>query len=260
MATVTVSNWSEFVAAVAVSGDTVVCPAKDVWDMNEIAPEGISTNITINCAEIHGGETEIRNLHMYGKFVVSSSLVMNDLYMKNIVCEERYFFDNDYAMTMNGCIMSGIFGVNTGDFCKAGLSLTRCSVNIDMTSASMQVHLSGYPFTSVYSRLTLQYPLAYSNFDLNSNSGQIKYCMVTVYNPAMPYFDSSPYSGCVILGNFGEATDSNSYGDHGAFVSVYDSAAFSDEFTTANAYFKGVTREQLYDAAYLQSIGFPIGA
>ena len=63
----------------------------------------------------------------------------------------------------------------------------------------------------------------------------------------------------MILGNYGEAYDMNEYGYHGNFVSVYDSAAFSDEFTTENPYFKPVTYAQLYDASYLASLGFPIG-
>lgn len=263
MATVNVTNWADFVAAIAVSGDIVVCPIKAKWDMNEIYPEGLQTNITINCAEIRGNETEIRNLHMFGKFIVPADLEIKSLYMKNIVSESDCFFDNSgntRTITLNKSIMTGIFGVDTITFCNGKLDMIRSVVNLDMTSALYQVHLSGSVFTAIYSRITLYYPLANANFDLFANPGAIKFCMVTIYNSAMPYFDSSPYSGCVVQGNFGDATDSNSYGDHGAFVSVYDVAAMADDFTTANTYFKGVTQQQLYDAAYLQSIGFPIGA
>ena len=83
--------------------------------------------------------------------------------------------------------------------------------------------------------------------------------MFTAVCPGLRNFDSRCFSGCVILGNFGEAYDMNEYGYHGNFVSVYDSAAFSDDFETENAYFKPVTYAQLYDASYLASLGFPIG-
>ena len=38
MATVQVSDWSEFMTAIAVAGDTVVLPENAEWDMNEMHP------------------------------------------------------------------------------------------------------------------------------------------------------------------------------------------------------------------------------
>ena len=62
----------------------------------------------------------------------------------------------------------------------------------------------------------------------------------------------------MVTGNYGNAVDGHgSY--RPAFVSVYDVAAFSENFVPDADYFKPVTYEQLYDAEYLASIGFPIG-
>lgn len=261
MASVTVNSFSEFIAAVAVSGDTVNLPVKAVWDLNDIYPEGYTGNIPISCAVINGNETEIRNLHLYGKFVVPSDLEINDLFLTNAVCEDTAFFDYGSAartLTTNGCIMTGIYGLNTTAFCKSMLALNRSVLNLDMTAGGYGDILIADDYTSQYSRISAQYPQnAGGGFSFGSEA---KFGKFTIQYLGCRYFDSRPLSGCVVQGNFGEASDHNYYGDHGAFVSVYDSAAMSDEFTTDNPYFKAVTHEQLYDAAYLQSIGFPIGA
>ena len=263
MATVNVTSWAQFVQAIAVSGDTVVLPSGALWDMNEIAPEGVSGDIPINCAAINGRNTEIRNLHLYGKFIVPADLVFNDLKMANMVCEDTAFFDNDEnerTITMNGSTFTGIFGVNTLYFNKSKMSLNRSVVNVDMTAGGTgSIFFCWDTFSSIYSRVTLNYPSSSGSLWIKAAIGGIKYTMFTANCIGCINFDSRVFSGCVIRGNYGQAYDMNDYGYHGAFVSVYDSAAFADDFTTENPYFKPVTQAQLYDATYLASIGFPIG-
>ena len=261
MATVTVNSFSEFAAAVAVSGDTVNLPIKAVWDLNDTYPEGYTGNIPINCTAINGNGTEIRNLHLYGKFVVPADLEINDLFMTNIVGEETAFFDYDVSartITANGCIFTGFYGVNTETFCRSSLALNRSVINLDMTAGGYgDITIAG-SYTSQYSRISAMYPQnAGGGFSFGTDA---KFCKFNINYLGCRYFSSRPLSGCVVLGNFGTAYDSNDYGYHGAFVSVFDSAAMDAEFTTDNPYFKGVTYDQMYDAAYLQSIGFPIGA
>lgn len=262
MATVTVNSFSEFVAAVAVSGDTVNLPIKAVWDLNDTYPEGYTGNIPINCAVINGNGTEIRNLHLYGKFVVPSDLEINDLYMTNIVGEDTVFFDyggSSRLITANGCIITGIYGVNMQYFNASGMALNRCVLNLDMTTGRTDASLLGGSFSARYSRITLVYPNGVSGVGFVCDDGDIQYCMINIQMLGARFFDSSMFSGCVILGNYGEAYDSGG-GGHGSQVSVYDVAAFADGFEPDTSYVKGVTYDQLYDAAYLQSIGFPIGA
>ena len=73
MATVNVTNLADFVAAVAVAGDTVVCPDGADWDANRTYPDGYSGNITWNAAVLGNGTT-IRNLHLYGRFAASHNV------------------------------------------------------------------------------------------------------------------------------------------------------------------------------------------
>lgn len=262
MATVNVTNWADFVAAIAVSGNIVVCPIKAKWDMNEIYPEGLQTNITINCAEIRGNETEIRNLHMFGKFIVNNNLAIDGLYIQNVVAENDCLIDkgsNTRTITMNQCILTGISGLNNRRLIQGTLVLISSTVNFDMTASgagTMDFVQGG--FTALYCRITLHYPMSQTVFEISSLGG-ISYCMVTLYAPAVSAITSRIFNGCVILGNLGAAVDTHySYTPH--FVSVYDVAAFDDEFVPDSSYFKGVTHEQLYDASYLASLGFPIGA
>ena len=263
MATVNVASWNDFVQAIAVNGDTVVLPNEALWDMNEIYPEGVSGDIPINCARIIGSKTEIRNLHLLGKFVMPADCQFDDLYLKNIICEGNEFFGssgNARTLTMNGCITTGLYGVNTMYFNFGTLVLNRSVLNLDMTAGGYSdIEISSYgQYSAQYSRISAQYPQNVGGgFSFGSSS---QFCMFNIQFLGCRTFNSAGLSGCVVMGNFGDASDSNEYGYHGAFVSVYDSAAMDPDFTTANPYFKGVTYSQLHDAEYLASIGFPIGA
>lgn len=263
MATVNVTSFDQFVSAVAVSGDTVVLPEGAIWNLNDIYPEGYVGDIPVNCATINGRGTEIRNLHHYGKFIVPNDLEINELHMKNTVCEDTAFWGREGAINsrrimMNQCIMTGIFGINTTNFCESFLTLNRCTINLDMTQGGYgDVSLSEAGTDADYCRISMQYP---NNFGGTFSTGGLwRYCLVNVRYLGCRVFYSGQLSGCVVLGNFGTAYDGSS-SSSGSQVSIYDVAAFDSEFEPGSAYFKGVTYDQLYDAAYLASIGFPIGA
>lgn len=262
MATVHVSDFEEFLTAAAVSGDTIVLPSQAVWDFNEIAPEGYIGDIPINCAQIEGNGTAFQNLHLFGKFVVPSDCTFNDIAMKNTVCEGQSFFGisgGSRKLTMNGCIMTGIFGTETQNFSASRLEMNRSVLNIDMTQGSYSdVEIAAFgQYDAQYSRITVRYPL-------NSGGGfsfgeRVSFCKYDIDYLGCRYIDTSSISGSVVVGNFGEAIDQNYYGSHGTWVTIFDVAAFSPNFVPGTEYFKGVTRQQMYDAAYLSSIGFPIG-
>lgn len=263
MATVNVTSFDQFVSAVAVSGDTVNLPEGALWDLNSLYPEGYTNDIPVNCAVINGNGTEIRNLHLFGKFVIPADLEMNDLYIKNTVCEGEAFFDsngNTRNISASGCIFTGIYGTYARYFNTSGMSLSRTTLNIDMTTGRQDASLLAGAFSARYCRLSMFYPNGTSEVGFVCDDGDIQYCLVNIHILGAQSIDTSMFSGCVVTGNYGAAYDSGS-GGHGSQVSVYDVAAFDPDFEPdAPQYFKGVTHEQLYDAAYLQSIGFPIGA
>ena len=80
MADVYVNSWTEFVSAVAVSGDTVYLPEEAEWDMEEILPWGTQTALTFACTEINGRGTTIKNLHLNQAITVSK----NNIIIRNI--------------------------------------------------------------------------------------------------------------------------------------------------------------------------------
>lgn len=262
MATVNVSNFAEFVTAVAVSGDTVNLPQDAEWDLNDSCPEGYANNIQINCAVINGNGTKIRNLHMFSKMIVANNLEMNDLGFENVIAEGTAFIDqgsSQRTITMNRCIITGLTGLNTIRFIYGPVTASRCTFNVDMTaSISSEIYFIQSLFAATYCRISLKFPQYTGRLRLNASTGGIKYCYVNIFAPATTEILSYNFSGCVVTGNYGDAVDGHtSY--RPAFVSVYDVAAFSEDFVPDADYFKPVTYEQLYDASYLASIGFPIG-
>ena len=61
-----VESWDEFLQAIQVSGNDVHCPNDAVWDMNEIAPDGIIGTIRFDCANVYGHNCTIKNLKYDG--------------------------------------------------------------------------------------------------------------------------------------------------------------------------------------------------
>ena len=95
MATVNVSNWAEFVSAIQVAGDTVVCPENAVWDMNEILPYGLDSAYTATCAKIEGRGTTIKNLHAAQGFILFSgndTLQSDKLHVENFIVDSGGLF------------------------------------------------------------------------------------------------------------------------------------------------------------------------
>ena len=86
MAQVNVTNLADFIAAVAVAGDTVVCPDGADWDANDTYPDGYSGDIAWN-ASVRGNGTTIRNLHIYGFFAANSASSPNisSLHIKDLI-------------------------------------------------------------------------------------------------------------------------------------------------------------------------------
>lgn len=139
MATVNVTSWTEFVAAVAVAGDTVVCPVDAVWDLTEAEP--ITEPIEIACSEIHGNGTTITgatfNISGYS-IRNTNALNCDSLHWDNIYAECReYWWRASADLHFSKSKASGQF-VNTsyydlfvfaGDFGKK-TNFTSCAMNV----------------------------------------------------------------------------------------------------------------------------------
>ena len=135
MATVNVTSWAEFLAAVAVAGDTVVLPEAAEWDLSEA--ETITTPIEISCAEIQGNDTVIKGT----KFEIAGYCIRNTvpLTVTAMHWESVYakchtaWWKEDAALDMSESAVSGQF-VNTGGtlfYVFRGVSnFTSCAANV----------------------------------------------------------------------------------------------------------------------------------
>lgn len=268
MATVSVASWAEFVEAIAVSGDTVVCPENAVWDANDFAPNWLDDEIQWNCAEVRGNGTIIRNLHMRGIFYtsVNTTQYIRDLHFLDFIAdgvrEQSGIFYGKFAFV--GCKLTGILATNyrflvrcTG-FDSNTFSFDKCSLNVEFaTNMGIWPH-EGLGAGFRYSRIQIKAANTIAIIILH----YCQYCEVVLYIPnASDTFSSKMFLGCTVRGNFHSIpADSASWGWSGA-NSVYCNEDFPAGWTPSYPQnFIGVTDAQLRNPQYLRSIGFPISA
>lgn len=260
MATVTVSTWPDFVAAVAVTGDTVNIEPGTVWNMNEIAPLGAGT-VEINCAAINGNGAVIKAAN------ITSDLLQ---FLKSCTVRRLNVLDFDgkaFVMRVSG---------------GATATLKKCSVTGIFNAVNSSVFYSDggqIVFTADEPEYPGEKELG-SMIDIISNNGSgicgayYAGSMLVLRYTNLHYvgvFDgsASPYRVSVydslITGELNNATFNsiqrtviNSSGTLSS-GSVVQTLVNSSKATIASGDFTAVTPEQMTDPAYLQSIGFPIG-
>lgn len=265
MATVNVTNWSEFVAAVAVSGDTVVCPENAVWDMNEIAPEGVA-GFPVNCTEIQGQGTEIKNLRVSSPILIQNDTLnqaISDLHTTNFVAESGPLFTasgntNGMYATFSSCKFSGLLPQNARYFLqhnrKYGV-FSRCSFTLDM-------QYNATPAVMICEKFTYgPYPLKFCRMHIQLPNGALFYpnaewSYVRIDCPGMVNLNVSGAAANVYDGDLPQLTGVTGTAS-ATYPSVYNSDSMPQFSGAANVL--GVTEAQLRDPAYLSSIGFPIG-
>lgn len=221
-------TWDDFVTAVGTTEAYVSLPESyGVYDMNEIAPEGNFT-LNINCAEIQGNEWEIRNA--YNMKVYGYSCDIFNLHFLNFYWskspEGEVFIDGIYRY----CKFSGIVsGYNQSVFL-SGRDNSYCSVNVKFIGESYMLNYSDGGFN-------------FCNISLNHADSQIPVLLsVSVHGEnSLVNHVSNGHNGiflegrlCVLLSDLGNV--------------IADSSGNRID----------VTDEQLRDASYLRSIGFPI--
>ena len=271
MAEVHVTSWTEFLQAIQVSGDDVNCPDGAVWDMNELAPDGFIGTIRFDCANVYGHNCTIKNLKYDGSIYFHSGFgEMSDFHWENILSNtgsSNYFFIREGTVSsasdlsqMTLCKISGFFTKTTAGtqaiWPVKGFKLYRCGVNVESPCEAF-----GLPYTMEYTNFLAQLPNAYriypgSGGTLKSDS-LLSFCNCVIVAP-----------NCTIDGSTGNAIGSVFRGrkerltafQHNcgsAYMNLYCTTDM-DAITNSKGV-TGVTEAQLRDAAYLQSIGFPIG-
>lgn len=272
MAEVYVNSWEEFVTAVGVAGDTVILPEEATWNMNEIAPLGVSDIIYIRCAVIEGRGTRIKNLNITGYFSIANNVTFNDFFLTDFICSGTrgqlfWLQGSSKTVNFNGCAFSGILSAaakgfvasSSGEACSA--NFTQSSVNVECAGANFVLTAGLSDHNLKYCRIEIHAPNSTYDGHIGSGSKTCDFCEMVLYIPKAPRFRTFSFRGCTVRGNMQIATEysDSSSGTWKGNVSVYSTDAFGDGFTPYKPqFFVGVSEEQLKDPAYLRSFGFPI--
>lgn len=268
MAEVHVTSWSEFLQAIQVSGDDVHCPENAVWDMNELAPDGFIGTIRFDCANVYGNNCTIKNLKFDGHINFHSGFgEMSDLHWENVIGNSGN--NSAFFVRLSSDVQSPS-GLSQITLCRISGFFTNSANTIDPISGFV-CHRCGINIESTRSNFNMPAKMQYTNFIAQLPNASIIYAyagtgrqgfghyfsnIITVAPNCINDFSTAGADGCVFrgrkerLGGFGRPCGSG-------YMNLYCTTDM-DGITNSNGVV-GVTEEQLRDAAYLQSIGFPIG-
>lgn len=282
-----VDNWPDFVTAVGTYDAYVEFPESGgVIDMNNVAPTGIP-EINVACASIEGNGWIIQNLYCkghkglstaYGRYVSIDKLHFLDFYFDD---EGRYdrtgillfgnSSDDRQGYFFTECQFSGIVNCSyysddeskrnglfrQGNYWEKCL-LLRCSINVQLNGYA--ILLGGSYYTHNDNRVE------WCNIKVSGTSprwtkyGDYRNCYITGDSAATGFdasYGSSNFN--IVNADFSSAESFECVGRSGTgIINLINTDLLPDGATIGNG-FIGVTTEQLHDAAYLASIGFPIG-
>lgn len=116
MATVYVTHWTEFLNAIQVAGDTVVCPVDGEWDLSSAEP--ITEPIEIACSEIKGRGTTIKSpaFEVSGDYAIrnANNLTISGLhwdsisYLSSESMPDAFWEFSGKNLYMSGCMISAV--------------------------------------------------------------------------------------------------------------------------------------------------------
>ena len=271
------STWAEFVTAIGTASAYVSVPEGTVWDMNEIQPTGITSAITVAAYRVDGNGSEIRNLFFNGGyFTMPTNPSTNyhtfaDFIFSNVLIESGSSFvrtpstSNWQYFTLSGCKVS--CKIIDGCFAKWGNSGQ--SQHILLSGTSLNADISGngtiaYRESATYglilwltnANIMLSGRMAGSanNADIVANNSLIRGDWNTV--SGLRFSTSEHTSQYSILDV--DIPASSYLQSNGSLNKVLVNSDKIASGATVSSGFTQVTDAQLHNAAYLDSIGFPI--
>lgn len=227
-------NWDEFVEAVKKDRAYVSMPeGGGVFDMNDIKPEGGIT-VAINCNTIDGNDWEIRNAHneLFSASSGTNTRVINRLHILNFYIDSGSL-GNITRAALNNCNLSGVIAGSS--LALYGGTYNYCSMNFKFIDEAFQI--------AYYNNQEFNFVNAVID---HSDSKMKSSASFNTINANNSFFEhrSSAEKGKIKLHSSSKSSVVHS--DAGSFV------------VTSTGSTVDVTEEQLRDAAYLNSIGFPI--
>lgn len=256
MAVVHVSTFTDFLTAIAVSGDIVILDTDLDANANEI-----TATVTVNCAEIDGAGHTIYNVQCgrdIGVFRFNAVCNLHNCNFLNVLQTAGAGFlqntNNSNLITVNNCIFQGIFTiVSQGNF-----YLLRCGFVLQRTAY--------FAFTYYYSGVTPVLELCYFKCDNINANGVYHGCRAVSC-----YFEgtlNNPNNNALIFDGTGDNSVYNIYVKSANPVSVYYGSTQStpciynadrvDSTVTVNRPFIPLTDAQMHSAAEIAATGFSI--
>lgn len=275
-----VTDWAGFLEAIAIEGAIVNIAENTVFDLNVIAPEGLTSTIQVYCATINGNNSVIKNITVSGQISVfnfNTTTTVNDLHFLNFWIRgdgSSYIllFDGvstSYSTSLYRCKLAGILS-NTACLC-IGDKICR----FYQSSINLRLYNGGIGYWHDYSgRVSEDFRI---------------YCYNTIINVTGSHTNGSDASFVLFLENsklIGDVSrkvcnleisgvngvvDINIHKDsyvtrifHGwsSYLTTQNIVVNTDKaFVNSNhsGYYIQVNSSQLLDASYLASKNFPIG-
>lgn len=260
MAEVTAATWTEFVAAAAIEGDTVIVPPGTVWDLDRIAPQGLDSSVLLY-ANVKGNGLTIRNIRSN---IVTFELAnkapnISDLHFENIMQTGGAFFKSSLTWATNvhaefhncsfaGTVTDAIFLdlSRTGAIFSSDGDLS-CGFELDFGGSGIFAN-THYDIGTIISDCKLQFG--------GSSTGANTRCKLS--NCAI--LGTQPWSNWEI-GTLVTSTVNLHVSSEQSLSATVTTSAINTDLAkgTISGDFLRVTDAQMRDADYLASLGFPIG-
>lgn len=258
MATVNVSTFNEFYAAVQVSGDTVVCPEGAVWDMNEIDPLNEIHQISVK-SDVVGNGTTIKNFRG-DEISISANQTIDQLHMENfyLMSNKSIYTPNNRFSYITRSKISCQLGMDVEVFL-ANVIPTQCAINVSFQKSGENDIRWSYSDKGNYGRYNRIKASCPNATILNDGRWRISDSEIIINAPLATRLYRNQLSNCTIRGNLQSLTSSAASSAERNFNVI---TGVSDSFPTyaESGVLVKVTDAQMRDAAYLQSIGFQIGS
>lgn len=277
-----VDTWADFVTAVGKSDAYVECAEGTVWDMNDIAPDGINSRINIYAKSINGNGAIIKKTYFTsnGSFFFANSTSVTGVDFLDSLIESGTFIYRAGAATFQECRFSGIIQDSTFFYNTANSSayIKRSSINLQFQGNSLLCcgyyvgnGIGGRPIICQNCNVRLSGSSTNSS-TITSYDSNYKYNLITFENCLIS--GVNPFKYLYVSWAWSSGTYSSKYSvfdivcSLGQFItnaprysSIVNCIINSDKLNgaTVDTAIKKVTDDQLHDASYLQSIGFPIG-
>lgn len=285
-----VSTWEEFTDAINLGSRSFIKFADNtIIDMNEVALQGITDSYNMSYIVVDGNGAIIKNLYLkedlfkYSNWSTTSvddrDVRMKNIHFLNVYSPNKSLFSDisssiQYTTSyyhLQDVTISGIFGdyifhTNKSSTSACSFNLQRISLNVNLLSNGAIVDKCRMEDSCIYFESPYNYTSAKTKHIIGLNADNSDQCY---FSNALIRGKCGSYSyfriGCanntysrynIIDIESGEQCSIKSVSSYALALNLVNQDNFKGSISDA---FTKVTSDQLRDASYLRSIGFPIG-